>query len=106
MPSSWISKALGYIQNDEASEGDAAEDLVVLVQGKNAFNDKIYCYIRIPHAQFDEFKRQLQSVSSFDLREYGTIIAAGRGDPTKEVQVEITKEFGIKPATGGGQAGT
>lgn len=102
MPGSWISKALGYIHNDESSEGETAEDLVVLVQGKNAFNDKIYCYIRIPSQQFDEFKRQLQSVSSFDLREYGTIIAAGRGDPTREVQSEITKEFGIKPASSSG----
>lgn len=104
MPGSWISKALGYIQNDESSEGDATEDLVVLVQGKNAFNDKIYCYIRLPSAQFDEFKRQLQSASSFDLREYGTVIAAGRGDPSKEVQSELTKEFGIRPATSGGPA--
>ena len=52
MPGSWISKALGYIHNDESSEGETAEDLVVLVQGKNAFNDKIYCYIRIPSQQF------------------------------------------------------
>ena len=95
MAGNWIAKTLGRVAGDNNEIPD--EDLLVLVQGKNAFNDRIYCYLRIPSPQLDEFSHNLRTAANFDLRQFGTVVAAGRGIPTAAVQTEVTQGLGIKP---------
>jgi hypothetical protein len=97
MSSSWVSKTLGLIGGADDEEGGDDENLMVLVQGKNSFNDLIYCYIKIAGHHLEDFKATLESASSFDLRQFGTVVAAGRGRPTRDVQTEVIQEFAIKP---------
>ena len=94
--SSWVAKALGVTGGSD-QEDSGGDDLVVLVQGKNVFNDSIYCYLRIPHPKLEEFRGKLENNQKFDIREYGDVIAAGRGLPNQEVQDEMTRDFGMMP---------
>jgi len=98
MTAGWVAKALGFIGNSD-DEGDDSlnEDLMVLMQGKNVYNDRIYCYLKIPQVKLDELQGRMRSAGGFDLREYGTVIAAGKGVPTRDVQLEVNQEYRIKP---------
>ncbi len=98
MTSGWVAKALGYIGNSEGDSSDSLnEDLMVLLQGKNVFNDRIYCYMKIPQERMQELNQRMKMAGGFDLREYGTVIAAGKGIPTRDVQLEVNQEYKIKP---------
>ena len=100
MAGNWIAKTLGKV-GTRADEGpvdvDVDEDLLVLVQGKNVFNDKIYCYLKIPSLRLEEFNKILRASNNFDLRQFGTVVAAGRGIPSSDVQTEVIQELGLKP---------
>lgn len=95
MVNNWTAKTLGQLPG--AGESGDDEDMLVLVQGKNAFNDSIYCYIKVSSSRMNEFMNVLKTTRQFDLREYGTVVAAGRGVPTADTQIEVTQDLGIKP---------
>lgn len=96
--SNWVAKAIGLKAGAEAgASGSQEDDVVVLVQGKNVFGDKIYCYLKLPHPSLDEFKGKLASRTKFDIRDYGSIVAAGRGEPTLETESEMKNLFGMLP---------
>jgi len=95
MANNWIAKTLGKIEGDGNEDN---EDLLVLIQGRNAFNDRIYCYLKIISSQLEDLKEKIQNTANFDLREYGTVVAAGRGEPTVDIQAEVTQDLGIKPS--------
>lgn len=96
MAGNWVSKTLGRVGAGGESE-TPDEDLLILVQGKNVFNDKIYCYIKIGSERLEEFNKTIRHNANFDLRQFGTVVAAGRGIPTSDVQTEVIQELGIKP---------
>ena len=97
--SSWVARAVGMAGTSN-QQGSEEEDLVVLVQGKNVFQDPIYCYIRIPTERLEEFRGKVSANEKFDIREYGDVIAAGRGQPSSEVQDEMARDYGMLPTEG------
>lgn len=92
---SWTAKALGVKEPVDPQHIPDDAEVVVLVQAENMFGDPIYCYLKLQFEHYDTVKSKLEAGEKFDLREYGDIIAAGRGEPTDEVRQEISEEYNM-----------
>ena len=62
---------------------------VLLLYGKNSFGDKIYSYLEITIPNLRRLKEAALKGEPFTPSDFGTVIAAGRGEPTDEVRAEI-----------------
>ncbi len=63
--------------------------------GKNSFGDKIYSYLKITLGGLDKLKLAIQVGKMFSPNDFGTIIAAGRGEPSDDVRAEIASTYKI-----------
>lgn len=79
--------------SQEEKEKLGEEDIVVLLGGFNNFGDKIYNYIKMQFKDYDELREQIKAGGRFDVRGYGEVIAAGKGDPTAEVKAEVASQY-------------
>lgn len=92
----WVAKALGMPGSVDKMTLEK-EDIILLVQGKNRFDERIYSYVRVPFERLKEVRTRLDSGEKFDLREFGTVIAAGLGEPSEDVRREIAEEYEMIP---------
>lgn len=69
------------------------ELVVILMQGKNMFGDKVYCYVRLTIRDMKKMRTKMQAKENFNPSDFGTVVAAGRGDPTDEVKAEIAMMY-------------
>lgn len=67
----------------------ADEKVTLLVQGRNTDGDEIYAYIHMEIARIHELQFKLASGKNFHPTEFGTVVAAGQGQPTEAVKAEI-----------------
>jgi hypothetical protein len=75
--------------------------VVILLYGKNSFGDKIYSYLKITLGGIEKLKAALLVGMPFNPTDFGSIIAAGRGEPSDEVKAEISSTYYVltaKPA--------
>ena len=91
MTTQWTSKS---IPNEGGANplvsGDIDKEFVVLLlYGKNSFGDKIYSYLKITIGDIQKLKDAVKSGSGFTPSDYGTVIAAGQGEPTQDVRDEV-----------------
>lgn len=75
------------------------EEVVLLVQGNNLFDQRIFCYVRVPYFSLKTIKQRMDRGENFDLREYGEVLAAGLGEPSDEIKNEIAEEFEMFPVS-------
>ncbi len=80
-------------QEDEYAGVDLAKNVVLLLYGKNSFGDTIYSYLKISLGGIDKLKAAVLVGQAFTPSDFGTIIAAGRGEPTDEVKAEISSQY-------------
>jgi hypothetical protein len=73
------------------------EFTVILLRGKNTKGDQIYCYVKITLPNVQRFKAALRSHNAFNPSDFGTVVAAGKGEPPREVQAEIRKKYALVP---------
>lgn len=106
MSDSWTTKA--YSNNStpiELTEDILNEKVVLLLQGNNSFGDQIYSYVQMTIRSFEEMKKFLISGQKFMPSDYGTVLAAGRGEPPQELRSEMAVRYKLidRPAirTGG-----
>ena len=92
MPGNWTTQTLGQIGAD-----DPDGELLLLLHGKNVYNDRIYCYIRIAREIYNEFNEKINAGESIDLRQFGTVLAAGRGAPAADAQRDLIRELSVTP---------
>lgn len=71
------------------------EAAVVLLRGKNNFGDLIYCYLKVALQDVDRLQAALKSDASFTASDFGTVVAAGKGEPTPEVKAEIAASYKV-----------
>ena len=64
---------------------------VLLLYGKNSFGDRIYSYVQITIPNLRRMKLAIASGETFTPSDFGTVIAAGRGDPDEETRNEMTR---------------
>ena len=88
MSAKWSSQVIGKTGTDF---GELLKDeyAVILLQGKNVFGDMIYCYLKVGLHEINKLNAALNGDTSFNISDYGTVVAAGKGLPTEEVKAEI-----------------
>jgi hypothetical protein len=78
------------------------EYAVLLLQGKNSFGDIIYSYLKVAMPDIKRLYEALHAGKGFNASDFGTVVAAGKGEPTPEVKSEIASTYKmlapIKPA--------
>ena len=77
---------------------DLDKTVVLLLYGKNSFGDQIYSYLKITIAGIEELKRAILVGKGFNPSDFGAIIAAGKGEPTDEVRMEISSMYQVLSA--------
>jgi hypothetical protein len=87
MSAKWSTQVLGNRPNF----GELLKDefTVVLLRGKNTFGDLIYCYLKITFPDLEKLEAALKGDVNFNASDFGTVVAAGKGEPSDEVKAEI-----------------
>ena len=65
----------------------------MLLRGKNVFGDFVYCYLKVSYPDIARLDAAISGDESFNLHDFGTVLAAGKGEPTKEAKAEISILF-------------
>lgn len=60
----------------------ARKEVVILVNGKNVNNEKIYCYLKIILEIYPLIRTLLETGAEFNLLDYGEVVLAGTGEPS------------------------
>lgn len=90
MNTTW--KTGAYSKNSTpVSVDDAAlsEKVVVLLQGKNIYGDAIFTYLQLTLKSLIALRDKMLSRTDFMPAEYGTVLAAGKGEPSAELRSEM-----------------
>jgi hypothetical protein len=82
----------------DISKVDLNKYVVILLHGKNSFGDKIYSYLKISLGGIEKLKAALLVGMPFNPTDFGSIIAAGRGEPSDEVRNEIASTYFVLTA--------
>lgn len=69
------------------------EYAVIMLQGKNTFGDMIYCFLKVALPDIQRLQLALQAGKGFNASDYGTVVAAGKGEPPDDVKAEIALNY-------------
>lgn len=67
---------------------------VLLVRGESPDAKKIYAYLAIRADKLEAFMKA-QNEGTFFPEDYGIILEAGEGEPSEEVKLKMTQEYGF-----------
>lgn len=95
MAAKWSTKDIAKNVVPDFGELLKDEFAVVLLQGKNTFGDMIYCYLKVALRDVRRLQAALQTPTSFTASDYGSVVAAGKGEPTAEVKAEIASTYKV-----------
>lgn len=101
MNDSWASKSKTQKLTSSAftdphiDEDMLEKEVVILVQAKNFFGDAIYSYVQLTFRNMREMMKRMYANESFQPAEYGTVLAAGRGEPPKELREEMANSYNL-----------
>jgi hypothetical protein len=92
MSTKWSAEVLnsGGVDFDDLFKDQFA---ILLMRGKNVFGDFIYCYLKANIKQLKELNQMLKADKEFVITDYGTVVAAGKGDPPDDIKAEIALAF-------------
>lgn len=71
------------------------EEVVLLMRGANVFNDKVFVYIQLTLRNLQRMKRAMDGREKFLPSDFGTVLAAGKGDPSEELRAEMAEAYNI-----------
>lgn len=89
MAGKWVTKSTGSTPPIDDFSNIEGENGVLLFQGKNTFGDDIYCFLQLPLKNIETVKSHLAAGHNFVPSQFGTVLAAGRGQPSEEAKEEI-----------------
>lgn len=90
MTTTW--KTGAFSKNSTAVELDESllkEKVVILLQGKNIYGDMIFTYLQMTLGSLQQLREKMRRQEDFMPAEYGTVLAAGKGEPTAEMRSEM-----------------
>lgn len=73
----------------EVDEAVLNERVVILLQGKNVYGDQIFTYLQLTLRSLQQLRDKMRKKEDFMPAEYGTVLAAGKGEPTQELRSEM-----------------
>jgi len=90
MSESWTTKAQSKNSTHlELSEQTLNEEAVILLQGVNTFGDRVFSYLKLTVRNYLKLKDALKNGDKFFPSEFGTVLAAGKGEPSQELRSEM-----------------
>jgi hypothetical protein len=63
------------------------------VEGNNSFGEPVYSFVYMTVAAFREMKKAMDEGQPVMPGYYGTVLAAGSGDPTPDVIAELQTKY-------------
>ncbi|MEI7668600.1 MAG: hypothetical protein WCJ33_00780 [Pseudomonadota bacterium] len=92
----WAASGFGkYVSPDMVSDEFLDTIIVILLQGNNIFGDSVYSYLELNGASLRKVFSCMQTGENFKPADFGTVLAAGRGEPSDEVKEEMKKEYNM-----------
>lgn len=70
-------------------------EIIILLQGDNMFGNPVYSYLQATGRNLKEMFAKMQSGENFKPSDYGTVLAAGSGEPTDEVREEMKNTYNM-----------
>ena len=71
------------------------EFVVILMQGKNTFGDRIFSYLKVTINDLKRMQAAATSGTPFNPSDFGTVVAAGKGEPTPEIRAEVESMYKV-----------
>lgn len=94
--SNWAASGFGRKVSPELVDDEFLDvEIVILLQGTNLFGDHIYSYLQLLGRNLKEMFGKMQSGENFKPADFGTVLAAGRGEPSKEVRDEMAVTYNM-----------
>jgi len=108
MSTKWSTEILGKNGAPDFSALLKDECVVILLRGKNIFNDFIYCYLKIAYPDIPRLQAAIAGEGNFNISDFGTVLAAGKGEPPEEVKAELALSYPMldKPTPFGDHSNT
>ena len=92
----WSASGFGkYVSPELVSDEFLDTYIVILLQGNNIFGDTVYTYLEISGANLRKVFGHMQKGENFKPADFGTVLAAGRGEPSEEVREEMKTEYNM-----------
>jgi|GEM_PF-932103 len=92
----WAANGFGkYVSPDMVSDEFLDTVIVILLQGNNIFGDSVYSYIELNGASLRQMFAAMQAGQNFKPADFGTVLAAGRGEPSDEVKNEMRVNYNM-----------
>lgn len=70
-------------------------EIIILLQGANMFGDDVFAYLQIVGRNLKEMFGKMQKNENFKPADFGTVLAAGRGEPSAEVREEMMTTYNL-----------
>ncbi len=74
------------------------EEVVIFLKGKNVYNDPTYAYIKLTLRNLQKLKTAIETSDNFMPSDFGTVLAAGRGEPSDEIKSEMALTYNMVDA--------
>ncbi len=71
------------------------EKVVILIQGKNTYQEQIYTYLQLPLWKLHELKNCMNGGESFHPQDFGEILSAGLGNPPEELRQQMAITYNL-----------
>jgi hypothetical protein len=96
MTNTW--KTGAFSKNSTPVEIDEAllnEKVVIMLQGKNIYGDQIFTYLQLTLKSLQQLRDKMRRQEDFMPAEYGTVLAAGKGEPSAELRSEMAVTYNM-----------
>jgi hypothetical protein len=92
----WSASGFGkFVSPELVSDEFLDAEVVLLMQGTNLFGDLIYSYLKASGRNLKLMFGKMQKGDNFLPSDFGTVLAAGRGEPTEEVREEMRATYNM-----------
>lgn len=93
MSTKWSTEVLGKGGGTDFASLLKDESTIILLRGKNVFGDFVYCYLKINYPDIERLKTAIAENQRFNISDFGSVLAAGKGEPSDEVKTEIAGAY-------------
>ena len=98
MTTQWNTQPFGDGKTPPNYDESLGDSLVLLMRGKNTFGDRIYSYLKVSAGDLNRMQTAISQGETFNPSDYGTVVAAGQGEPSAEVKQEIESTYKVLTA--------
>lgn len=70
-------------------------EIVMLLNGQNQAGESIYTYLEVSGRNLKRMFTAMKNNEEFKPKDFGNVLAAGKGEPTKEVRAEMCREYNM-----------